>query len=71
MRLEKKETSRSMFSAPGLEEVKCFFASSDFPSQEGEVFYFYYQALGWRTESGSPIYDWKALASQWVWNLEN
>ncbi|WP_297338462.1 hypothetical protein [Algoriphagus sp.] len=71
MRLERKETSRPMIPAPGLEEVNRFFASSDFPSQEGAVFYFFYQALGWQTESGSPFYDWKALAFQWVWNLEN
>lgn len=71
MKLEMNESLRPMIPGPSLEEVNRFFASSDFPSEEGEVFCFYYQALGWRSESGSPIYDWRAAASQWLWNLEN
>lgn len=65
------ELNRSTGEGPSLEEVSGFFARQDFPREEGEVFYFYYQALGWRTESGSLIRDWKHAASRWLWNLEH
>ncbi|WP_339753407.1 hypothetical protein [Algoriphagus aquimarinus] len=56
---------------PGLEEVNNFFAAQDFPAEDGEVFYFYYQALGWCNENGMPLRDWRAAAYQWLWNLEH
>ncbi len=56
---------------PRLEEVNSFFASQDFPREEGEVFYFYYQAMGWRNENGIVLRDWKAAASEWLWNLDH
>lgn len=62
---------RSEFGAPSLEEVRGYFLAQDYPLEEGEVFYFYYQALGWRSETGSPIRDWRSAASRWLWNLEN
>ena len=65
------EQHRPDFPGPSLEEVNRFFSASDFPREEGEVFYFYYQGLGWRSETGSPIRDWRAAASRWLWNLEN
>lgn len=68
---ESIEWNRSEFPGPSLNEVNGFFTSQDYPQEEGEVFYFYYQALGWRSETGSPIRDWKAVASRWLWNLEN
>jgi hypothetical protein len=54
-----------------LEEVNRFFIGLDYPLEESEVFFFYYQGLGWRTESGSPLRDWKAAAATWLYNLEN
>jgi Rps23 Pro-64 3,4-dihydroxylase Tpa1-like proline 4-hydroxylase len=54
-----------------LEEVKGFFVAQDFPLEEGEVFYYYYQAMNWRTESGGPLRDWRSAASQWLWNLDH
>ena len=56
---------------PGLQEVNDFFTAQDFPSEEGEVFYFYYQITGWCNENGMPLGDWKAAASQWLWNLDH
>lgn len=41
------------------------------PNSEAEVFFFYYQGLDWRNESGTPLRDWVMAADQWVWNLEN
>ncbi|WP_100630078.1 hypothetical protein [Algoriphagus formosus] len=71
MKHDVSEPLRGIYSGPSLEEVNRFFIRSDFPLEEGEVFYYYYQALGWRTESGLPLRDWKAAASDWLWNLEN
>lgn len=65
------ELNRPALTGPSLDEVYGFFSAQDFPREEGEVFYFYYQALGWRSETGSPIRDWKSAASRWLWNLEN
>jgi hypothetical protein len=65
------ELNRPDFPGPSMDEVNGFFNAQNFPTEEGEVFYFYYQALGWRTESGSPVRDWKMAASRWLWNLEH
>lgn len=56
---------------PQIEEVNNFFVSQNFPSEEGEVFYFYYQAMDWRNEKGMPLQDWKTAAFEWLWNLEH
>ncbi len=71
MILEQLEHHHPMVGTPSLEEVQSFFSSQDFPLEEGEVFYFYYQGLGWRNESGSPLRDWRSAASRWLWNLEH
>ena len=56
---------------PTIEEVKAYFRFMNIPDSEAEVFYFYYQGLDWKNESGSPLRDWVMAADQWVWNLEN
>lgn len=48
---------------PRLEEVNNFFASQDFPAEEGEDFYFYYQTTCWCNENGMPLRDWKSAAN--------
>ncbi|MHA7129213.1 hypothetical protein [Algoriphagus namhaensis] len=71
MSLEQVEHLRPALSEPSLEEVQNYFSAQDFPREEGEVFYFYYQGLGWRSETGSLLRDWKLAASRWLWNLEH
>jgi hypothetical protein len=71
MKAEQVEHYRPVFGAPSLEEVRGFFVAQDFPLEEGEVFYYYYQAMNWRTESGGPLRDWRSAASQWLWNLDH
>jgi hypothetical protein len=65
------EHHRSASGMPSLEEVMNYFSAQDFPLEEGEVFYFYYQGLGWKTETGGPLRNWKHAASRWLWNLEH
>lgn len=71
MIVEHAEHLRPAAGTPSLEEVKAYFSAQDFPLEEGEVFYFYYQGLGWRSESGGPLRNWKDAASRWLWNLEH
>lgn len=54
---------------PMLEDVRNFFADHESPLEEGEVFFYYYQGLGWRHENGCLIRDWKSVASEWLQNL--
>ncbi|RIW13330.1 hypothetical protein D0X99_16260 [Algoriphagus lacus] len=68
---EQVEYLRPAFNTPSLEDVQDYFTTRDFPGEEGEVFFFYYQGMGWTNENGSPIRDWRAAASRWLWNLEN
>ena len=56
---------------PTLEQVKAYFNFLHVPASEAEVFYFYFQAMDWRNETGTPIRDWVMAADDWVWNLEN
>ncbi|WP_200979892.1 hypothetical protein [Echinicola sp. 20G] len=56
---------------PHINEVKSYFRYMNVPDSEAEVFFFYYQGLDWRNESGTPLRDWVMAADQWVWNLEN
>ncbi|SIT10406.1 hypothetical protein [Belliella pelovolcani] len=58
-------------SSPNLELIKSFFLERDSSVEEAELFFFYYEALGWRSDIGAPILDWKAAARQWLWNLDN
>ncbi len=71
MIVEHAEHLRPANGTPSLEEVMNYFSAQDFPLEEGEVFYFYYQGMGWKSESGSPLRDWKHAASRWLWNLEH
>ncbi|WP_226333021.1 hypothetical protein [Echinicola marina] len=56
---------------PQLEEIKTFFSEMAVPVAEAEVFFYYYQSMGWHAESGMPIRNWKEAAEEWLYNLEN
>jgi len=56
---------------PRLDEIKNFFSERAVPIAEAEVFFYYYQAMGWHTETGMPIHNWKEAADEWLYNLEN
>ncbi|GGF42438.1 hypothetical protein [Echinicola rosea] len=56
---------------PKLEDIKSFFSEFAIPVAEAEVFYYYYQSLGWHTENGMPVHNWKEAAQDWLYNLEN
>ncbi|TVP54458.1 MAG: hypothetical protein EA341_00175 [Mongoliibacter sp.] len=56
---------------PGIEQVRSYFQKMDCPVEEAEVFYYYYQSLDWRNENGTILRDWRSVAINWMWNLED
>lgn len=47
------------------EQILEYCKEQDYPISEGESFYDYYQALGWQTNAGMGIADWKAKMRTW------
>ncbi|MBW3467057.1 hypothetical protein [Arthrospiribacter ruber] len=68
--IESQQEILQLFS-PDQDQVRNYFRQNDYPLEEADVFFFYYQSLGWRNENGTPLRDWKLAASSWMWNLEN
>jgi hypothetical protein len=54
--------------APTLEEVFIFFKGKEFPEQEAEKFYNYFQSNGWKVGGKTPMKDWQAAARNWMLN---
>lgn len=71
MKNEAQDLNFSRNVPPSLEQVKAYFDFLHVPAAEAEVFYFYYQGMDWRNETGTAIQDWIMVADDWVWNLEN
>lgn len=53
---------------PSLQCIKIFFAQKGLPAKTAEGFFQYHQAKKWKTERGSPIRNWKAVANNWIWS---
>ena len=56
---------------PSPEEVIRYFVRKGFPQEEAEIFYYYFTSTDWMTDSNIPIYDWRAHADKWMWNLDH
>ena len=52
--------------APQFEEVSEFFIGNGSTTRYANQFMRYYEGLGWRTKSGSPIINWKPIALNWI-----
>lgn len=52
--------------APQFEEVSEFFIDNGSTTRYANQFMRYYEGLGWRTKSGSPIINWKPIALNWI-----
>lgn len=50
---------------PSMDEVKDFFLKVEQPISEGEKFYNYYSATGWKIGK-SNLEDWEAAARNWI-----
>lgn len=51
-----------------IQQVQEYFASKNFPSQEAEKFYNYFQSNGWLVGGKTKMKDWKAAANNWMLN---
>ena len=48
-----------------LTEIKAYFTAKDYPLEEAISFFNHYEAQGWVTGSGVPIFNWKMKAENW------
>lgn len=53
---------------PSLEEVLIFFKENEFPEQEAEKFFNYFQSNGWKVGGKAPMKDWQAASRNWMLN---
>ena len=53
---------------PKLEEVIKFFESNDYPKEEAEKFWSYYDSLGWENNRGGVIKNWQSKVIGWMNN---
>lgn len=52
---------------PNLNEVKDYFnGRMQQWQQNAELFYYYFDGIGWKTASGRPIINWKSKADYWI-----
>ncbi|MFD2035436.1 hypothetical protein ACFSKL_11575 [Belliella marina] len=65
----KVQSDRFIGIHPNIEKVKSFFWERKVPLEEAELFFYYHESMGWRTDSGASILDWKPFAKQWIGNL--
>ena len=54
---------------PILPHVQIYFDQKGLSIKEAEAFYYYQNAHGWKTEAGTPIKNWKVVASNWIWDM--
>lgn len=56
------------FSAPSLAEVEEHYRTkgvTDF-RKLAEMFYYHYDSIGWKTNTGVNVYRWQSLANKWL-----
>lgn len=56
---------------PLPEHVKIYFIQKGLSEKEGDTFFKHFKCLEWKTDSGVPVRNWKALANEWIWNLQH
>ncbi|MCJ8208078.1 hypothetical protein MUY27_00065 [Mucilaginibacter sp. RS28] len=55
---------------PILAHVQIYFDQKGMSAKEAEAFYHYQHAHGWKTDSGTPIKNWKVVAANWIWDIQ-
>ncbi|AOM79999.1 hypothetical protein BFS30_24265 [Pedobacter steynii] len=51
--------------------VTIYFIQKGLNEQQADFFYLKYELVGWCDSKGSPLRNWKTLASEWIWNLKH
>jgi len=56
---------------PVLTHVIIYFLQKGASTKEAESFYEHFNNADWTTLSGTPVRNWKALANEWIWDLQH
>lgn len=54
---------------PNPAHVHIYFDQQELP-QEAAKFYAHYEQVGWQTDKGKPLNNWKTAATKWIWHLK-
>lgn len=66
-----KKRIKKEFEPPTFEEVKKYFQDHQANSDQAELFFNYYDSLGWKTATGAKIEKWDSKANVWILNDKN
>ncbi len=55
---------------PILLHVFIYFDQQGMTTTEAETFFHYQAAHQWKTQSGTPIKNWKTVASNWIYDIK-
>jgi len=55
---------------PILIHVIVYFDQHGIGVKEAEAFFYYQTAHNWKTQSGTPIKNWKTVAANWIFNIQ-
>ncbi|EOZ95346.1 hypothetical protein A33Q_3266 [Indibacter alkaliphilus LW1] len=56
---------------PDLHFVKIYFCQKGLTASRALKFYSHFEKIGWKTKTGKPVKNWKALANDWIWEFLN
>lgn len=62
----KSHPSKKAFIPPGLEKVKKFFSEQEASWEQAKLFFYHYEANGWRIGGKSKMENWEASAHTWI-----
>ena len=61
-----QKPSHSCFVPPDETQAIAFFRENGSSKTEGQIFWDYYQANGWKISGKTPMQDWQAAARNWI-----
>jgi hypothetical protein len=67
-RRQKSSAKKGEKSQPTNKEVKNYFQENNFPEQEAQKFFNYFNSIGWLVGGKTPMVNWQAAAQNWMIN---
>jgi hypothetical protein len=52
---------------PTLQQVRIYFSQKKQSEVDAKEFYHHYKYCKWKGKRDRPVRDWKAAASNWIW----
>lgn len=65
---QKNSAKKGEKSQPTNKEVKNYFQENNFPEQEAQKFFNYFNSIGWLVGGKIPMVNWQAAAQNWMIN---